>query len=194
MATRHVEPGLGYKFEFRGKGYSFPAVERGPSEGMFSVDYSAPSHYDPAYAKWGLSWNVEHKVVAPPPPSHDEHPPHRQLRSNTNKRGVDGNGQPKAKAPLVETQENSNLWPKYGGGNFVDLTLKVKVKQAARTLMAFRPEYLHGTTRLCGAHSMGCTIPFCTRILDAFRKAQAGTSTGWKWRKSGRRVATQIIY
>lgn len=68
-----------------------------------------------------------------------------------------------------------DLWPKRGGGNFVDITLRVVVKQAKGTLMAFQPEYAHGTTRLCGAHNRMCTITFSSHILDAFRVAQGGT-------------------
>ena len=77
---------------------------------------------------------------------------------------------------VLNTQEDPALWPVEGGGNFVDCSLKVKVKQAPRTLMAFRPEYQHGTTRLCGAHSMGCVILFCTHLLYAYKRAMEGTS------------------
>ena len=61
-----------------------------------------------------------------------------------------------------------------GGGNFVDITLGVVVQQATGTLMAFQPEYLHGTTRLCGAHNRMCTITFSSHIAEAFRIAVKG--------------------
>lgn len=64
--------------------------------------------------------------------------------------------------------------PIYGGGNFVDLTLKVKVIQEAGTLLAHRPDFPHGSTQLCGAHSLGTTIPFTERTLRAFRARSGG--------------------
>jgi len=54
-------------------------------------------------------------------------------------------------------KESSDLWPDGGGGNFVDITLGVVVKQAQATLMLFQPEFAYGTTRLCGAHNRLCT-------------------------------------
>lgn len=48
------------------------------------------------------------------------------------------------------------------------------VQQATGTLMAFQPEYPHGTTRLCGAHNRMCAITFSSRILEAFRIAVEG--------------------
>jgi hypothetical protein len=59
--------------------------------------------------------------------------------------------------------------------NFVELGLKVVVKQAAGTYMAFQPKYAHGTTRLCGAHNRMCTITFSSHILEAYKIAQEGT-------------------
>jgi len=72
-------------------------------------------------------------------------------------------------------KENSDLWPDGGGGNFVDITLGVVVKQAQATLMLFRPESAHGTTRLCGAHNRLCTVTFSNHILDAYRAAAKET-------------------
>jgi hypothetical protein len=75
-------------------------------------------------------------------------------------------------------------WPVGGGGNFVDVTLGVVVQQATGTLMAFQPEYLHGTTRLCGAHNRTCTITFSTHIAEAFKialkdtKVESGAGAG----------------
>jgi predicted 2-oxoglutarate/Fe(II)-dependent dioxygenase YbiX len=66
--------------------------------------------------------------------------------------------------------------PASGGANFVDVTLKVKVEMSVGTLIAFRPENLHGTTRLCGAHTRVATICFASRIKAAFEKAQQGLS------------------
>ncbi|KAJ7734518.1 hypothetical protein B0H14DRAFT_2639393 [Mycena olivaceomarginata] len=54
--------------------------------------------------------------------------------------------------------------PVSGGANFVDVTLKVKVEMSN----------LHGTTRLCGAHTRAATICFASRIKAAFEKAQQG--------------------
>jgi hypothetical protein len=59
------------------------------------------------------------------------------------------------------------------GGNFVDVSLRVVVEQAAGTLMAFEPEYPHGTTQLNGAHNCMCAITFSLHILEAYEKAVA---------------------
>jgi hypothetical protein len=69
---------------------------------------------------------------------------------------------------------NKAAWPAKGGGNFVDITLGVVVQQATGTLMAFKPEHLHGTTRLCGAHNRMCTITFSSHIAEAFKIASMG--------------------
>lgn len=61
-----------------------------------------------------------------------------------------------------------------GGANFVDAGLKVVVKQAAGTLMIFRPEHHHGTTAAEGMSNRAVSITFSQRILDAFEKAMAG--------------------
>ena len=71
--------------------------------------------------------------------------------------------------------EDTSKWPIGGGGNFVDATLRVVVKQAVGTMMAFMPQYMHGTTRLCGAHNWGCAITFSKHIKDAYDVAVAGT-------------------
>ncbi len=71
--------------------------------------------------------------------------------------------------------ESRDLWPAGGGGNFVDITLGVVVKQAQATLLLFQPEYSHGTTRLCGAHNRLCTVTFSSHILDAYRAAARET-------------------
>ena len=46
--------------------------------------------------------------------------------------------------------------------------------QATGTLIAFQPEYPHGTTRLCGAHNHTCAITFSIHILDAYKIAVGG--------------------
>jgi hypothetical protein len=40
--------------------------------------------------------------------------------------------------------------------------------------MLFKPEYAHGTTRLCGAHNRLCTVTFSTHIWDAYIIAAQG--------------------
>lgn len=61
-----------------------------------------------------------------------------------------------------------------GGANFVDTELKVVVKQAAGTLMIFRPAHRHGTTAGEGMSNRAVSITFSERILDAFQKAMKG--------------------
>lgn len=60
-----------------------------------------------------------------------------------------------------------------GGENFVDASLRVVVHQAARTLIAFRPAHLHGTTRTCGATNTMISISFSKRVADAWAKASS---------------------
>jgi hypothetical protein len=76
---------------------------------------------------------------------------------------------------VVDEKQARTAWPAGGGGNFADITLGVVVQQATGTLMAFQPQYLHGTTRLCGAHNRMCTITFSSHIAEAFKIAAEGT-------------------
>ncbi|KAJ7603371.1 hypothetical protein DFH06DRAFT_1256703 [Mycena polygramma] len=147
MATRQVLPVRDrYCFNIAGHEFAFPTFKRASSE--------------------GLSFNVAHKVDPLPAVTVLPEPnvtSGRRTRSSQQSR-------------VADLQEDLSKWPIDGGGNFVDVSLRVRVKQAAATLMAFRLEYIHGTTRLCRAHSMGYTIPFCTRLLVAFNKANEHTS------------------
>lgn len=102
-------------------------------------------HKDRCFTRYGLSWCVGRTLD--------------QVNSRARKNSV---------------AEDCSLWPKLGGGNFVDVTLRVLVQQAEGTLMAFQPEYPHGTTRLCGAHNHMVTITSSQHIADAFRKAKLG--------------------
>ena len=64
------------------------------------------------------------------------------------------------------------------GGNFVDVSLCVAIKQATGTLMSFQPDFPHGTTKLAGAHNRTCAITFSEHIFKAYEKAMgAGGST-----------------
>lgn len=64
------------------------------------------------------------------------------------------------------------------GGNFVDVSLRIVVKQAAGTLIAFQPEFPHGTTKLAGAHNRICAITFSEHILKAYEKAIVAGGSG----------------
>jgi hypothetical protein len=83
-----------------------------------------------------------------------------------------------------DSGENRAAWPAGGGGNFVDITLRIVVCQATGTLIAFQPEYPHGTTCLCGAHNRTCAVTFLAHILDAYRitvrgvKVESGPGAG----------------
>ena len=124
---------------------------------------------DPSYTKWALSWTVGHEVDLVKPAALNTAP----LLSPSQSRHVTRSQKSITTAPLTA---DPGLCPDDGGGNFVDTTLMVKVMGAAQTLTAFRPEERHGTTQLCGTHSVGVTIPFCTRLLDAYNKAKEGIS------------------
>jgi hypothetical protein len=63
------------------------------------------------------------------------------------------------------------------GGNFCDLTLRVKICGAAQTFTVFRPEFWHGTTWQHGLETRGVGVTFSKRNLDAFQASQAGENT-----------------
>jgi hypothetical protein len=60
------------------------------------------------------------------------------------------------------------------GSSFVDIGLKVVVRQDRGTIMAFRPEYLHGTTLAYGAINSAIAITFSRRVSDAWEEAGLG--------------------
>ena len=63
---------------------------------------------------------------------------------------------------------------KTAGGNFVDISLKATVRNAADTLIIFKLENKHGTTwAQTGVDRAGVAITFSVNILDAFKKAKA---------------------
>jgi hypothetical protein len=58
------------------------------------------------------------------------------------------------------------------GGSFIEVELKVVVRQAQGTLISFKPDHQHATSRLFNAHNRLCSINFSSRILEAFKIAQ----------------------
>jgi hypothetical protein len=60
----------------------------------------------------------------------------------------------------------------FPGSSFVDVGLKVVVRQATGTMMAFQPEQLHGTTIANGAVNTGMAITFSRRVGDAWEEAK----------------------
>jgi len=150
LATQNVSEGQGYRLAINGKIYQFPAVTRAPPEAYMSQDYVAWAHTDKCWARYAIAWCLDRVVQKPGT--------HKSCTTRTNHGG-----------------ENKEAWPSGGGGNFVDITLRVVVKQAVGTLMLFQPEYLHGTTRLCGAQNRLCVITFSTHILEAYQIAAEGT-------------------
>ncbi|KAF8182167.1 hypothetical protein K438DRAFT_1767491 [Mycena galopus ATCC 62051] len=75
-----------------------------------------------------------------------------------------------AQNPAPITQQPVALAPSYGGGNFIDHSLKVCIIQAAGTLLGHKLTYKHSTTPLCGTLACGGTIPFTARIKEEFEK------------------------
>ena len=67
-----------------------------------------------------------------------------------------------------------DIGPEYGGANFVDADLKVKVVAAEATLIAHRPEHRHGTTTSCGWVNAGFSLAFSKHIFDAWKIAEQG--------------------
>ncbi|KAJ7573170.1 hypothetical protein C8J56DRAFT_1173958 [Mycena floridula] len=54
------------------------------------------------------------------------------------------------------------------GGNFTDLTLKIVVSSAAATMMAFKPEFLHGTSECEGAVNTGLSMTTTERVRKGY--------------------------
>jgi hypothetical protein len=80
----------------------------------------------------------------------------------------------KSQTNLREPKSITITGPANGGSSFVDLTLGVVVRQTKGTMMAIRPEFLHGTTKSYGGYNVGYSIPFSKRLGDAWEKAQEG--------------------
>jgi hypothetical protein len=62
--------------------------------------------------------------------------------------------------------------PVNGGANFVDLGLKTVVKNCPGTLIAFQPEFLHGTTENCGVDNYILALPSTRRVHDAYMELE----------------------
>ncbi|KAJ7715587.1 hypothetical protein B0H16DRAFT_1615630 [Mycena metata] len=179
IATRNVEEGTGFVLDLNGVTYSFPDVQRAPPEAYLTVDYSASLHLDPCFVKGAcaISVNVDRTVdpsSASPPV--DTFPAAGQtsntpfMPSRPSTRSQSGPITPK----VDPATEHPARWPIGGGGNFVEMSLMVVVKQATGTLLAFDPSFRHGTTRLCGGHNHTITIAFSAHIKDAFEYAKNG--------------------
>jgi hypothetical protein len=52
------------------------------------------------------------------------------------------------------------------------LSMSPSVLPFTGTLMAFQPQYPHGTTQLAGAHNRTCAITFSEHIFKAYEKAR----------------------
>ncbi|TRM62016.1 hypothetical protein BD626DRAFT_499509, partial [Schizophyllum amplum] len=131
IATRNVPAGDGYKIAVNGRIYAFPAAKRGPPTTYLSRGYSAKTHIDRSLYSWCISWTVAREI------------------QNTAVQAGD-----------KRSAGDMCSGPPGGGANFVDVTLGIIVKNAARTAMAFRPGYQHGTTACHGAINRGLTNNF----------------------------------
>ncbi|KAJ7898084.1 hypothetical protein B0H13DRAFT_2275785 [Mycena leptocephala] len=180
------DSGRGFRINLGSCEYSFPSVERAPPEAYLTLDYSASLHDDPCYVPGAcaISVNAGHTVDPPPPasPSSSNHASSTSLHPTTRSQTSRGFN-PSIADPMAE---DPSLWPVSGGGNFVDMTLKVVVKQDAGTMFAFVPTFRHGTACLCGGDTI--TIAFSEHILDAFKKAQEGVSV-----EAGEGLAMEIV-
>lgn len=108
------------------------------------------SHFDPTHSGYTFSWSI---VQEPDPQaSLPELAPVQTLR---NKRSTE-----EADPQLVAPE----------GGNFVDVSLRVKVIQVKGSLLVHRPDFAHGTTRLCGMRTCGLAIPFTMRVKEKFEE------------------------
>jgi hypothetical protein len=107
------------------------------------------THTDPSYGKYAFAWCVGRDVDPVP---WTPNPSSQFTRSSSLNQ----------QAPLAFKP----------GGSFVEVEERVIVRQAMGTLIAFKPDHQHGTSRLFGAHNRICSINFSSRILDAFNIAK----------------------
>ena len=116
-----------------------------------------------------MSLNISHSVDSPPisfPPVASSPTSSHQIWSQTKLgHNISANN---------TSAENSLLWVTNGGGNFVDMSLKVVIEQATDTLLNFDPTRLHVTTWLCEAHNYMVSITFSAHIMAAFKNAEHG--------------------
>ncbi|KAK7036891.1 hypothetical protein R3P38DRAFT_2517117, partial [Favolaschia claudopus] len=146
IATRDVPEGewIGFRLVLKGKTYSF-RFDRAPPRSIYSVKPAPPTTAAaPASSVRSRLRSGAKNSKTPAPPSRD---------------------------PLFD---DTSLWPESGGGNFVDMSLRVVIEQATGTLFMFNPTHRHGTTRLCGAHNYTASFTFSQHIKDAFDKANKG--------------------
>ncbi|KAK7015973.1 hypothetical protein R3P38DRAFT_2615944 [Favolaschia claudopus] len=170
IATRDVPEGTGFRLVLGDMIYSFPLYDRAPPEGYLTRDYSASLHSDPSYipGACAISLNVGRRVDAErPPPTFSGAVSSRYTTRSHSKHG-------QASAAADPLADDTAKWPVEGGGNFVDMSLRVVVVQATGTLFVFDPSQRHGTTRLCGAHNYIAAFTFSSRIKEAFEKAKKG--------------------
>ncbi|KAJ6496132.1 hypothetical protein C8R45DRAFT_926647 [Mycena sanguinolenta] len=159
ITTRNVAEGTGYKISLAGKTYEFPLYDRAP-----------PTHIDPSHAPYSLSWTVRRTA---PPPRSSEPEPASQWSSSPSYRVLHSQSAASTSATTARPAEVPAPCPEHGGGNFIDRSLKVRVKQAAGILLAHCSDYMHGSTRLCGASACGLTIPFSQHVKQEFEKTKA---------------------
>jgi hypothetical protein len=69
------------------------------------------------------------------------------------------------------------LEPAIHGSSFVDIGLKVVVRQDTGTVMAFKPDHLHGTTLSRGLANSILAITFSRRVSEAWVEAEAKRKT-----------------
>ncbi|KAF8145312.1 hypothetical protein K438DRAFT_1782054 [Mycena galopus ATCC 62051] len=174
MATRNIGEGTGYRMSIGDTDYDFPLYDRAPCEGLLTQNYSScmdlllylsrcSIHTDPSHAPFTVSLTVRREVPPTPSSQPSSQQPMRMLRSHARNQTTLAD-----QAPPMHPVE-----PAYGGSNFVDHSLKVRVVQAAGTLLAHKPEYKHCTTPLCRMLVCGMTIPFTKRIQQHFKAMKA---------------------
>ncbi|KAF8960534.1 hypothetical protein BDZ97DRAFT_1704149 [Flammula alnicola] len=157
LETANLRSGGGYTIKIGGSDVTFPTAKRAPPEGYLSNGYEARAHEDKAYTPYAFAFNIDRRINPKKVPSEPSEPVH-QTRTAIKK-------QKEGPAPVIRG-------PPGGGSSFVDLSLKVVVRQALGTMMAIRPEFMHGTSMGYGAENSGVTISFSERIVEAWETAR----------------------
>lgn len=72
--------------------------------------------------------------------------------------------------------DNADLHVPEPGANFVDVTIRVVVKQNVGTAISFNPTHFHGTTKGHGASNAIISVTFSKSVGDAWGEARSNGS------------------
>lgn len=144
------ELGSGFHLKINNKDYNFPEAPRGPPEVYWSKNYAS-------YVQYAYTTMYTHYSCI--------------LSSKTHKEQVFAEYAVSYTARRIEVTDPDGELPPFGG-DFVDIGLKVMMRQASDTMFVFHADELHGTSPMHQVQQTGVVYPFSTRLVDAYEKAK----------------------